>query len=89
MDTYIIALLKKVSDHDSVCCGLGCCVRLPQLVRQLHFIYQQPEYAIVSVVIVMLVMVTGRLFGVAEVELVSNKAMAIGKSFVRRRKKES
>ncbi len=51
------------------------------------FVSQQPEYAIVSVVIVVLVMISGRLFGVAEVELVSNKAVAIGKSFVRGNKK--
>lgn len=46
------------------------------------FIYEQSEYALVSIAIVVLVMIFGRLFGVAEVHLVSNKARAIGKSLV-------
>ena len=53
------------------------------------FIFQQSEYAIVSVVIVVLVMVMGRLFGTAEVELMSNKAKAIGKKIIRKKQTES
>ena len=52
----------------------------------ISMVYQQAEYALVSIVIVVFVMVFGRLFGVAEVELVSNKAVSIGRSLVRRRK---
>ena len=50
------------------------------------FINRQAEYALASIVIVALVMVLGRLFGGAEVELISNKAKSIfGKG---RREKE-
>lgn len=48
------------------------------------FIYEQSEYALVSIAIVMFVMIFGRLFGVAEFQLVYNKAKAIGKSLVRK-----
>ncbi len=47
------------------------------------FLNEQSEYALISIIIVVMVMVFGRLFGTAEVELVSNKARAIGQSFVR------
>ncbi|MEM9410536.1 MAG: MraY family glycosyltransferase [Planctomycetota bacterium] len=53
----------------------------------ISFVSQQSEYALVSIVIVMLVMVSGRLFGVAEVELVSNKALSIGKAIVKGKNK--
>ena len=53
------------------------------------FIYQQAEYAIVSVLIVVLVMIFGRLFGTAEVELMSNKAKKIGKSLIGKKKKQA
>jgi UDP-GlcNAc:undecaprenyl-phosphate GlcNAc-1-phosphate transferase len=55
----------------------------------ISMIYQQAEYALLSIIIVVFVMVFGRLFGVAEVELVSNKAYSLGKSLVRRGKKTS
>ncbi len=45
-------------------------------------IYQQSEYALLSIGIVVFVMIFGRLFGSAEVELVSNKAKSIGRSIV-------
>lgn len=48
------------------------------------FIYEQSEYALVSIAIVMFVMIFGRLFGVAEFQLVFNKAKSIGKTLVRR-----
>ena len=53
------------------------------------FIFQQSEYAIVSVVIVVLVMIFGRLFGTAEVELMSNKAKTLGKRLIRKGHHES
>lgn len=53
------------------------------------FIFQQSEYAIVSVVIVVLVMIFGRLFGTAEVELMSNKARTLGKRLIRKGHHES
>ena len=43
----------------------------------ISFMYRHAEYALVSIVIVAMVMVLGRLFGVAEVELISNKAKSI------------
>ncbi len=54
----------------------------------ISFLYQRTEYAIASIVIVVLVMIVGRLFGVAEFELVSNKALTIGKSFLRSPRKK-
>ena len=50
----------------------------------ISMVYHQSEYAVVSMLIVAFVMVFGRLFGLAEVELVSNKAISIGKSIVGR-----
>ncbi len=52
----------------------------------ISFLYQRPEYALVSIAIVMIVMVFGRIFGSAEVELMSNKAINIGKSLIRNRR---
>jgi UDP-GlcNAc:undecaprenyl-phosphate GlcNAc-1-phosphate transferase len=50
----------------------------------LSFLTQQTGYALVSIGVVLLVMLFGRLFGVAEFALVSEKVLALGKSFVRR-----
>lgn len=50
----------------------------------LSFVMREPEYALVSIVVVMMVMIVGRLFGVAEVELVSEKVVSVGRSMFRR-----
>ena len=52
------------------------------------FMYRHAEYALVSIVIVAIVMVMGRLFGVAEVELISNKAKSMGTSFLGKSRKQ-
>ena len=52
----------------------------------ISFVYRHAEYALVSIFIVAMVMVMGRLFGVAEVELMSNKARSIGASFLGKNK---
>ena len=52
----------------------------------ISFIYHRAEYALVSIIIVAIVMVMGRLFGVAEVELLSNKAKNIGASLIGKKK---
>ena len=49
----------------------------------LTLVNRQSEYAIASIVIVMFVLLFARIFGLAEFQLVSNKAFAIGRSFVR------
>ena len=49
----------------------------------LALINRQSEYAIASIVIVVLVLFFARIFGLAEFRLVSNKAMSIGRSFIR------
>jgi UDP-GlcNAc:undecaprenyl-phosphate GlcNAc-1-phosphate transferase len=46
------------------------------------FIYRRAEFAMVSIVLVVFVMIIGRIFGAAEFELISNKAKAFGKTLV-------
>ncbi len=46
----------------------------------LALVKRQSEYAIASIVIVMLVLLFARIFGLAEFRLVSNKAVSIGRS---------
>jgi UDP-GlcNAc:undecaprenyl-phosphate GlcNAc-1-phosphate transferase len=48
----------------------------------LTVVYQQSEYAIVSIAIVMCVLLFARIFGLAEFQLVSNKALSIGRSML-------
>ena len=53
----------------------------------ISFLFEQSEYAVLSIAIVVLVMILGRLFGVAEFELVTNKAHSMVKSVVRGKRK--
>lgn len=54
----------------------------------ISFLLGQSEFALVSIVIVVVVMILGGIFGTAEVELVSNKARNLGKSIVRGKQKQ-
>lgn len=49
----------------------------------LALINRQSEYAIASILIVIFVLFFARIFGLAEFRLVSNKAISIGRSFIR------
>ena len=49
----------------------------------LALINRQSEYAIASIIMVVLVLFFARIFGLAEFRLVSNRAISIGKSFMR------
>ena len=46
------------------------------------FIYRKTEFALVSIVLVVFVLIISRIFGTAEFQLVSNRAKVIGKSLV-------
>lgn len=48
----------------------------------LSLVYQQSEYALVSIGIVILVMLFGRIFGVAEFQLVTRKARSLAQSLM-------
>lgn len=48
----------------------------------LAFVNHQSEYAIASIVMVVFVLFFARIFGLAEFQLVSNRAISIGRSFV-------
>ena len=48
----------------------------------LAHVNRHSEYALVSIVIVMLVLFSARIFGLAEFRLVSNKALSIGRSLI-------
>jgi UDP-GlcNAc:undecaprenyl-phosphate GlcNAc-1-phosphate transferase len=53
----------------------------------ISFVYRQFEYALVSIVLVVIVMIIGRIFGSAEFELLSAKAKNLGRSMVGRKQK--
>ncbi len=57
-----------------------CCMTAGGGIMAMYF--GQSEYAIVSIILVIIVMAVGKIFGVAELQLVSNKALSIGRSFV-------
>lgn len=46
-------------------------------------VYRKTEYAVASIVIVVLVLFFARIFGLAEFQLVSNRALSIARSFLR------
>lgn len=52
----------------------------------LSLVNAKSGYALVSIIIVVVVMFVGRIFGLAEFRLVSNKALSIGRSFVQIRR---
>lgn len=48
----------------------------------LSLIYRQSEYALISIIAVIVFLIAGKVFGFAEFKLVSKKAMSYGKSFL-------
>ena len=55
----------------------------------LAVVYQESEYAVISIVLVIVVMFVGRIFGIAELQLVGKRMSDAGMSFISNRSRKS